>query len=131
VFLLGGFAGSPSLIEAMRRGLDQYAKKEDIPTIKLIEDAKKRHVHLNIPNRTHDLMPKSNAAVSSGAVLRASNKKDGPRRFAHSSYGFLRREPYEPQQFPAHSRSMARVDIDDGEKYVDVINYFMRKASLT
>ncbi|KAE9373611.1 hypothetical protein N431DRAFT_231547 [Stipitochalara longipes BDJ] len=113
IFLLGGFAASPSLIAALRYGLGEYAKKENISPIKLIEDANK-----------------SNAAVSSGAVLRASNKKDGPKRFAHSSYGFLRKEPYEPTLYPAHYRTIPKTDEDDGEKYVVVINYFMKKTDL-
>jgi hypothetical protein len=71
----------------------------------------------------------SNAVVSSGSVLRALNKENGPKRFAQSSYGFLRREPYQPLIFKAHSHTSPKKDHVDGELYVDVINYFMRKAS--
>ncbi|KAH8780522.1 hypothetical protein F5882DRAFT_451384 [Hyaloscypha sp. PMI_1271] len=113
VFLLGGFAGSPSLITALRMALREYAAKENINQIRLIEDTNKK-----------------NAAVSSGAVLRALNKKNGPRRFAQSSYGFLRREPFQPLLFKAHSQTTPKIDKVDGERYVDVINYFMRKSTL-
>ncbi|PMD41330.1 hypothetical protein L207DRAFT_486961 [Hyaloscypha variabilis F] len=112
VFLLGGFGGSPSLIGALRFALGQYAKNEDMPLVTLIEDANK-----------------CKTAVSCGAVLRASNKKDGPKRFAHSSYGFLCKEPYDPRLFTAHLRTTPKSDAHDGDKYVDVINYFMRKAN--
>ena len=71
----------------------------------------------------------SNAAVSSGAVLRALNKGKGPSRRAQSSYGFLRREPYQHLVCNAHSRATPKRDTLDGEQYVDVINYFMIKAS--
>lgn len=69
-------------------------------------------------------------AVSSGAVLRALNKENGPKRFAQSSYGFLRQEPHQPLVFKAHSHKTPKRDELDGERYVDVINYFMRKESL-
>jgi hypothetical protein len=71
----------------------------------------------------------SNAAVSSGAVLRALNKGKGPTRRAQSSYGFLRREHYQHLVCKAHSRATPIMDTVDGELYVDVINYFMIKAS--
>jgi hypothetical protein len=42
VFLLGGFAGSPSLITALRMALKEYAAKENITQIRLIEDTNKK-----------------------------------------------------------------------------------------
>ena len=71
----------------------------------------------------------SNAAVSSGAVLRALNKGKGPSRRAQSSYGFLRREPYQHLVCKTHSRADPEIDPVDGELYVGVIDYFMVKAS--
>jgi len=114
VFLSGGFAGSPSLVTMLRQVLEDYSKELGLLSkIHLVEDAKT-----------------SNAAVSSGAVLRALNKENGPRRFAQSSYGFLRREPFQPLVFKAHSHTRPKRDSIDGELYVEVINYFMRKGSL-
>jgi hypothetical protein len=107
--------------------LREYAAKENINQIRLIEDTNKKWVHSILWNQSC-LISERNAAVSSGAVLRALNKKNGPRRFAQSSYGFLRREPFQPLLFKAHSQTTPKIDKVDGERYVDVINYFMRKA---
>jgi hypothetical protein len=57
--------------------------------------------------------------VARGAVLRALNKDSGPRRITDCSYGFLRTEPWEPDQIPAHSKVKCHIDKADGEKYVD------------
>jgi hypothetical protein len=67
-------------------------------------------------------------AVASGAVLRTLNKENGPERFANSSYGFLRVEPWEPNVYPAHKRSKPFIDNLDDDYYVKVINYFMKKV---
>lgn len=69
-------------------------------------------------------------AVASGAVLRALNKKNGPTRHAECSFGFLRWEPQQPEIYQSHSqnRNMAVFDPDDGETYIQVINYFMIKV---
>ncbi len=79
-------------------------------------------------------MQDSVTAVASGAVLRALNKKNGPARHAECSYGFLGWEPlqelHHPDGDPGHSynRNMAVFDPDDGETYIQVINYFMIKV---
>ena len=82
-------------------------------------------------------MPDSVTAVASGAVLRAQNKKNGPARHAECSYGFLGWEPlqllhelHDPEAYEGHShnRNMAVFDPDDGETYIQVINYFMIKV---
>ncbi|EDN99546.1 hypothetical protein SS1G_02400 [Sclerotinia sclerotiorum 1980 UF-70] len=67
-------------------------------------------------------------AVASGAVLRALDKKNGPERISQSSYGFLRREPWQPKVYPGHERAKAKESELDGEKYVATIDYFMIKG---
>lgn len=75
------------------------------------------------------LTRRSVTAVASGAVARALNKDNGPKRYVQCSYGFLRSEPYEPKVFHAHLRATAKEDKLDGDSYVKVINYFMTKVS--
>jgi hypothetical protein len=58
-------------------------------------------------------------AVARGAVLRALNKRFGPRRITQSSYGFLISEPYEPDYIEAHKKTVCRINPADGLKYVD------------
>jgi hypothetical protein len=60
----------------------------------------------------------SETAVSSGAVLRALNKKDGPERISRSSYGFLCTEEHEPDVFPAHRGIRPFSEPLDGRKYL-------------
>jgi hypothetical protein len=69
-------------------------------------------------------------AVASGAVARALNKQNGPKRIVQCSYGFLRTEPYEPKVFPAHKHATPKDDKLDGDRYVKVINYFMTKVGV-
>ena len=54
--------------------------------------------------------------------------QNAPTRKSQSSYGFLRREPYEPAIFPEHKRQKPRLDSDDGESYLSTIAYFMVKV---
>ena len=58
----------------------------------------------------------SATAVASGAVLRAINKEQGPRRIARSSYGILRTEPH--GQYPEHRGVRKWRDPHDGQAYV-------------
>lgn len=58
------------------------------------------------------------------------NKDQGPQRFAFSSYGFLRTEPYQPHLIPGHREAEPVRDDFDGEMYVRAIDYFMLKVSL-
>ncbi|CZR68305.1 uncharacterized protein PAC_18204 [Phialocephala subalpina] len=114
VFLVGGFAASPSLVNILKAQLIAYEKQCNLPyRIRLIEDKKK-----------------SVAAVSAGAVLRALDKASGPKRVIQSSYGFLRREPYAPCNFKGHSYAHPYQDLDNDDWYVDVINYFLNKGQL-
>jgi len=68
-------------------------------------------------------------AVSVGAVLRAHNLDEGPKRVLQSSYGFLRTEPYEPEEYPEHSNATPFTSEMDGDLYVQTINYFIKKVS--
>ena len=74
------------------------------------------------------LIFKSGTAVSRGAVLRATNKGNGPDRIAQSSYGFLRLEPYDPEEFAGHKCAKPFTDTVDGERYVRTIVYSMIKV---
>ncbi|KAM0433418.1 hypothetical protein ACHAPT_004296 [Fusarium lateritium] len=64
-------------------------------------------------------------AVSRGAILRALGKKNGPMRFAKSSYGFLRSEPW--GDYRQHSRQRYCVDRNTGEYYVWHTIYWVLK----
>ncbi|RSM15778.1 hypothetical protein CDV31_004879 [Fusarium ambrosium] len=81
VILMGGFAGSPSLEKWLEKFLEDLCKSRGLRPIKLwrLEEEEKR-MAVN--------------AVSQGAILRALDKKNGPARFARSSYGLLRSEPW-------------------------------------
>ncbi len=67
-------------------------------------------------------------AISSGAVLRSLETSNGPPRLGQSSYGFLRKEPYQKDIWDGHKRIVPERDEVDGELYVTVINYFMIKV---
>jgi hypothetical protein len=54
--------------------------------------------------------------VACGAILRAFNKERGPRRYARTSYGILRTEPY--GDFPEHRVATKTWDKLDGQYYV-------------
>lgn len=69
------------------------------------------------------------AAVSAGAVMRALDKANGPKRLIQSSYGFLRREPHSPSTIKGHSYAHPYRDPHNDDWYVDVINYFLLKVS--
>ena len=78
-----------------------------------------------------DTYHNSETAVSSGAVLRALNKKDGPERISRSSYGFLCTEEHEPDIFPAHRGIRPFSEPLDGRKYVKyTIFWLINKVSI-
>lgn len=69
--------------------------------------------------------------MSSGAVLRALNKRDGPKRISRSSYGFLCTEEHEPDEFPAHRGIRPFSEPLDGRKYVKyTIFWLINKVSV-
>ena len=57
----------------------------------------------------------STTAVASGAVLRAANKENGPRRYARASFGVRCHEFFDPDE-PAHSGVTPTEDADDGHQ---------------
>ncbi|KAI8933218.1 hypothetical protein NX059_009853 [Plenodomus lindquistii] len=103
VILTGGFGESPSLRSYLRNYL------QDRPGIE------GRSIDLVVPQNT-------STAVAKGAVLRALNKEYGPKRFTQCSYGFIVKEPYQPESIPAHKghkRKRLLIDPTDGERYVE------------
>jgi hypothetical protein len=68
-------------------------------------------------------------AVARGAVLRAFNKNHGPTRITSCSYGFLRTEPYAPDEHPAHKNARFVIDKADGERYINhTIDWLIQKV---
>lgn len=99
VILIGGFADSPSLRSYLARELA------------VILNYKEDEIRLLVPRAAE-------TTVSSGAVLRALNKKDGPQRISRSSYGFLCTEEHEPDVYPAHRGVRPYSEPLDGRKYL-------------
>ncbi|KAE9377463.1 hypothetical protein N431DRAFT_329570 [Stipitochalara longipes BDJ] len=110
VILIGGFGQSPSLQTRLRNLLATEKNFLD------------QEIHLLIPRTARSTV------VARGAILRALNKDHGPPRFTSCSYGFLRTEPYEPEEFAAHKNTKCHIDRADGEKYIDgTINWLIQK----
>ncbi|KAH7385873.1 hypothetical protein BKA66DRAFT_548581 [Pyrenochaeta sp. MPI-SDFR-AT-0127] len=100
VILTGGFGQSPSLQSSLRTYLERRKNIRDW------------EIDLIVPNNP-------STAVARGAVLRALNKRFGPTRNTHCSYGFLMSEEYDPDSIEAHQSTRCRVNGVDGLKYVD------------
>jgi hypothetical protein len=64
-------------------------------------------------------------AVSQGAILRALDKKNGPARFARSSYGLLRSEPW--GDHIEHSGQNYSVNRATGDHYILKTIYWVLK----
>ncbi|KAM0169736.1 hypothetical protein ACHAPF_009685 [Botrytis cinerea] len=107
VILIGGFGESPSLRTYLKRQL-----------------AAIRNYHNDEIKLVFPLAP-SETTVSSGAVLRALNKKGGPQRISRSSYGFLCTEEHEPDEFPAHRGVRPYFEPLDGRKYLKYTIYWL------
>ncbi|EEU36518.1 uncharacterized protein NECHADRAFT_42425 [Fusarium vanettenii 77-13-4] len=106
VILMGGFSGSPSLQKWLEKFLEGLCKSRGLRPIKL-------RMAVN--------------AVSQGAILRALDKKNGPARFARSSYGLLRSEPW--GNHIEHSGQNYSVDPVTGEHYVlNTIEWVLKKG---
>lgn len=72
-------------------------------------------------------------AVAQGAILRAARKEDGPARFLHSSYGFLRDELYtgQPGCHGPHDVQEPVRDKADGRLYIDhTIEWMVHAVSI-
>lgn len=109
VILAGGFAGSPSLKGYLERHLHALSGR----------------LGFNV-----ELVRRENkvAAVASGAVLRALNKHNGPRRQIQSSYGILTDEPQRTQK--EHGNAKAFRDPVDGLMYVRTIDWKLKRSTL-
>ncbi|KAK5631094.1 hypothetical protein RRF57_006809 [Xylaria bambusicola] len=66
-------------------------------------------------------------AVASGAVLRAMNKDLGPARYAKSSYGIIRSEPYGEYNEHIIANAKGYMDKCDGVEYVRNTIYWVLK----
>ncbi|KAB5518088.1 hypothetical protein GE09DRAFT_1045090 [Coniochaeta sp. 2T2.1] len=98
VVLIGGFAASISLKKYLEQRLKTFCDE--------------RNCHISLLRQEDTAI----TAVACGAVLRAVNKEQGPKRHARSSYGILRREPY--MEFPEHEGAPKYHDPHDGLPYV-------------
>jgi hypothetical protein len=68
-------------------------------------------------------------AIAHGAVLRAANKLNGPRREIQSSYGFLRTEPFDSEEFPQHKGAKKTRNEFDGYWYIkNTIHWLIKKV---
>jgi len=117
VLLIGGFGSCPSLRSYLTDFLNNVKDELELPyDICLMTKADED----------------STTAVSSGAVLRALNMDGGPKRAAICSYGFFRKQPYNPQKKPGHRSALhiPKIDPFDGTRYVPVIEYFMFRGSI-
>ncbi|KAH9904408.1 hypothetical protein F4778DRAFT_780375 [Xylariomycetidae sp. FL2044] len=103
VILIGGFVSSPSLRTYLQRQLE----KEFSGSIKVVY--------------REDCI----TAVSSDAVLRSLNKADGPKRFARSSYGILRRET--KGDHPEHAGFHGKWDPVDRFSYIPTIDWILKR----
>ncbi|KAF2178399.1 hypothetical protein K469DRAFT_731829 [Zopfia rhizophila CBS 207.26] len=118
VVLVGGFADSPSLFTFLRWKLGQISACHGT-SIQLI------------------CAPPNTCAtgVAIGALLRALNKKNGPKRIPHMSYGILRHIPYQPEAVEEHPylapilEGKVVFDKVDGRYYVDNTIFWIIKAS--
>ncbi|KAK4442553.1 hypothetical protein QBC34DRAFT_23733 [Podospora aff. communis PSN243] len=105
VILIGGFAGSISLHRFLREHLEQFCASRNLPVPALLP-----------PLTEYGSTPQHTAtAVARGAVLRALNKENGPRRQARTSYGIWRSEEY--GAFPEHAEAKKSYDKHDGLEY--------------
>ncbi|KAI0433147.1 hypothetical protein F5Y09DRAFT_299802 [Xylaria sp. FL1042] len=105
VILVGGFAGSPSLRGYLERRLRTLSSRIGFDVEWIV--------------RQNNV-----AAVASGAVLRALNKDNGPRRFIRSSYGIRRDEDHNPK---THKSAKPHRDPVDGLMYVRTIYWVLQQ----
>ncbi|KAM6525643.1 hypothetical protein FALCPG4_011179 [Fusarium falciforme] len=120
----GGLCGSSYLNEYFREHLLKLLEKQtqlDVNgvTIRgLVE-----HIMIKIET-THKRRMAVNA-VSQGAILRALDKKNGPARFARSSYGLLRSEPW--GDYIEHSGQNYSVNRATGDDFILHTIYWVLK----
>ncbi|CAH0056992.1 unnamed protein product [Clonostachys solani] len=113
VVLIGGFSASASLKKYLEMRLKHFNDNNRC-SIKLICPAN----DMKIVN-----------AVASGAVLRALNKSQGPKREARSSYGILRAEPFGEHE--EHKDLSPYYDRHDGQPYIrNTIDWVLKLGSI-
>ncbi|KAI3339160.1 hypothetical protein F4824DRAFT_456252 [Ustulina deusta] len=109
VILVGGFAGSPSLRGYLERHLRMLSIRIGFDVDWVVRENKV-------------------AAVASGAVLRALNKDNGPRRLLRSSYGIRRDEPHDRR---LHGKSAKPYrDPIDGLMYMRTIDWVLQRTTV-
>ncbi|TVY81960.1 hypothetical protein LSUE1_G007261 [Lachnellula suecica] len=89
-----------------------------LPIPGLREDRQKRF-------ERNTLVFNCSTTVTYGSILNHLDVGHGEERLAYSSFGFLRIEPYDPDQWEGHRAAAPFQDRLDGDQYVKVINYFM------
>ncbi len=69
--------------------------------------------------------------MASGALLRAFNKENGPKRQARSSYGILRTEPFRDWEEHKHRKIKPTYDAHDGMPYItNTIDWVLKLVRL-
>ena len=87
--------------------------------------------HVIYFRKTNNANFSSGNSVSKGLVLRGLDPSNGPARIVQSSYGFLRKEPYQPDISSVQREArgyMFRCE-RDGEQYIESVFWFMIKVS--
>ncbi|KAK7906417.1 hypothetical protein PG985_016423 [Apiospora marii] len=120
VVLIGGFASSEkTLVRHVENHLEKFNAENDC-SIKLVKPRHAREMMLKGGFRT--------TAVASGAVLRAFNKEQGPKRLARSSYGILRTEPF--GECEEHEGLRPYYNPYDGQPYIkDTVDWILKLGS--
>lgn len=136
MILVGGFAASRSLKAWLGKELQDTSTEYGYP-IRLIECNRNYSPYVSGAHNFDDCLTLgSGTAVASGAVLRALNKENGPKRHVLSSYGLLRTEPYEPEvwdRYPevrdAHRSSRPTYNPHEGLRYIkDTLHWVVKKV---
>ncbi|KAE8441601.1 hypothetical protein EG329_004650 [Mollisiaceae sp. DMI_Dod_QoI] len=121
VFLIGGFGASVSLQKHLKRFLVEFGRLAKLSyTIDLALQRQQTWLVECLVIIT---------AVSAGAVLLARNPEVGVERRAESTYGFLTRELYDPDN-DTHECAKRILDPDDGCYWVETIENFVSKGQI-
>lgn len=115
VVLIGGFAASRSLREYLASHLRAFNERKDCDITLLVPEDYTFVLWISSPESVTDNTSVVNA-VAAGAVLRALNKSDGPKRIGQSSYGIIRSEVW--MDYPEHKDQRVDESAWDGELYV-------------
>lgn len=121
------------MISYLRTFLSNFTKEARLYyEITLIEPPRRHDRLLYLPCSCIEcmLMPSSSTTVTCGSVLNHMHMGNsrGEARLAHSSFGFLRIEEHDPDEWRGHEGAEPFQDKFDGRWYVKVINYFIVKV---